>query len=484
MSTTSLDDYKALLHEDFATFAHRAFLELYPTTPFLPNWHVEAVAAALESLRHGKILRLGLYLPPRHLKSFMASVAFPAFWLGHDPTAQIMCVSYGQDLAQKHSLDCRRLMRTPFYRSVFGTRLSPLKQAAQQFDTTAGGFRLAMSISGAVTGRGADAIIIDDPIKPADAQSEAIRRSTNDAYDNTIYSRLNDKRTGRIALVTQRTHLDDLVGHVRAQEPWTELSFPAIAEVDELHVIETPYGPYRHVRRAGEALHAAREPVEVLQQLRRTLGEYEYASQYQQSPVPLDGGIVKRAWLKFYDAHEKPDTFEQIIQSWDTASKAGTGNDYSVCTTWGRNAGGVFLLDVFRKRLDFPDLKRAVRDRLQAFNATVVLIEEAGSGVQLLQDLTHEGIYILKGVKPEGDKATRLYNQTDMFENGIVRLPREAVWLGDYVSELLNFGRTPHDDQVDSTSQALCWIKQSAIEPGFFAYMRADCAQRGVPFPG
>src|SRR6202011_4919489 len=228
-------------------------------------------------------------------------------------------------------------------------------------------------------GRGADLILIDDPSKPEEALSEARRNATNEWFLNTLYSRLNDKCHGAIVIIMQRLHEDDLVGHVLGQEPWEVLSFPAIAEADEQHEIETIWGPRHFTRRYGEALHPARESLATLAHIRRTLGEYNFAGQYQQSPAPLGGGLVKAEWFKRYAPNNRPESFERIIQSWDTANKATELSDFSVCTTWGVRGKNLFLLNVLRKRLEYPALKRAVREQQSQFDADVVLIEDKAS---------------------------------------------------------------------------------------------------------
>ena len=235
--------YKEILRLDLGYFAHHCFCELNPQAVFLPNWHIEVIAAKLAAVRAGRIRRLIINLPPRHLKSLLASIAFPAWCLGHDPSAQILCVSYAQELADKLARDCRSIMTSPWYRQIFPTCLAPHRQAVQEFITTRQGYRLATSTGGVLTGRGADLILIDDPLKPEEALSEARRNATNDWYANTLYSRLNDKRRGGIVIIMQRLHEDDLVGHVLGQEPWEVVSFPAIAEADEVHAIETIWGP-------------------------------------------------------------------------------------------------------------------------------------------------------------------------------------------------------------------------------------------------
>jgi hypothetical protein len=263
---------------------HRSFLELNPRTPFSPNCHNELIAAKLEACLRGEIGRLIINVPPRSLKSHSATVAFPAYVLGHYPSAQIICASYGQDLSNKHAMDCRTLMASALYRGLFSTLLSPQKQSVQEFQTTQNGGRLATSVGGVLTGRGADLIIIDDPLKPDEALSETQRNAVNEWFDHTLYSRLNDKQNGRIIIVMQRLHEDDLVGHVLEQGGWDVVKLPAIAEENETHVIETPYRTRKVFRRIGEALHPEREPG--LKQERRhhraaTQGKTDSTEQFQ-----------------------------------------------------------------------------------------------------------------------------------------------------------------------------------------------------------
>ena len=316
-------------------------------------------------------------------------------------------------------------------------------------------------MGGVLTGRGGDYLILDDPLKPDEAVSDAQRRAVNDWYDNTLYSRLNDKARGVIIIVMQRLHEDDLVGHVLAQEKWDVLSFPAIAERDESFLIHTPWGSRRHTRRVGDLLHPERESSETLARLRQTVGEYNFAGQYQQAPSPLGGGMVKQEWFKRHETSLVPDSYEQIIQSWDTANKPTDLSDFSVCLTIGIKGPLIMVLHVLRKRLNYPELKRAVREQAELHRATVVLIEDKASGTQLVQELVHEGCSFVQAVTPVGDKVMRLHAQTGPIENGFVSLPREAPWLAEYVHELTTFPRGKHDDQVDATSQALAWIQES-----------------------
>jgi predicted phage terminase large subunit-like protein len=464
--------YAGLLRADFASFAQHAFAELYPKTGFQMNWHLWVIAARLASVRTGKIRRLAIHLPPRHLKSLLASVAFPAWVLGHEPATEILCVSYAQDLAAKWSRDCRRIVLSPWYRALFPTRLAPSRQAMAEFETTAKGCRIATSVGGVLTGRGADLIVIDDPLKPEEALSDPRREGANEWYDHTLYSRLNDKAKSAIVLVMHRLHEDDLAGHVLAREDWEVLRFPAIAEADEQHPIETPWGPRVFGRRRGEALFPAREPLATLAEIRRTIGEYNFAGQYQQTPSPLGGGLVKPHWFRRYRAAELPARFERVVQSWDTANKASELSDFSVCTSWGIMGREAWLLDVLRRRLEYPELRRAVVAEYARWRPDVVLIEDRASGTQLIQELLAEGLSSVARYRPQADKVMRMHAQTAMIENGFVHLPQEAPWLGEYLHELAVFPHGRHDDQVDATAQFLDWFKSAMCEDGIYAYYR------------
>ena len=484
-----LAEYEALVRADFAGFAERAFHELNPQTDFATNWHFRVIAAKLTAVYQGRIRRLVVNMPPRHLKSHLASVAFPAWCLGRNPSLQVLCVSYAQDLADKLARDCRRIVMSDWYRRLFPTRLAPRHQAVAEFETTQQGSRLATSVGGVLTGRGADIIVIDDPLKPEEALSQAQRRSANEWFDHTLYSRLTDKEKGSIILIMHRLHEDDLVGHVLAQEDWEVVRFPAIAEADERYLIDTLAGPRVFTRACGEALHPARESLAMLEQIRRTIGEYNFAGQYQQAPAPLGGGLVKAAWFRHCAQDEMPGQFERVVQSWDTASKATELNDFSVCTSWGILGKDLYLLDVLRRRMEYPELKRAVREQYARFRPSVVLIEDKASGTQLIQELIAEGLYAVTRYQPQSDKVMRMHAQTAMIENGFVHLPDAAPWLAQYLHEITTFPNGRHDDQVDSTAQMLDWFKRGSgpsSNAGIFELyrQRAEELRRGEARPG
>jgi predicted phage terminase large subunit-like protein len=465
-------ELRTVMRRDFYTYMTRCFDELHGGAPFRPNWHMEVIAAALQDCMSGKINRLIINLPPRHLKSLMASIALPAFWLGHHPNASIIAVSYGQALSDKFARDCRTVMTSSWHCDLFATRLTNPRTSLADMNTTVGGCRLATSVGGVLTGRGADLIIIDDPLKPDEAVSETQRRNVNDWFDGTLFSRLNNKAEGVIIAIMQRLHEDDLVGYLLKQEGWTVLSFPAIAESDETHVAETILGRKQFRRTIGESLHPERESLETLKIIRETIGTYNFAGQYQQMPAPAGGGMVHEDWFRRYDPATLDMAFDQTFQSWDTANTPAALADYSVCTSWGLKDGHFYLLNVFRKKLAYPDLKRAVREQHGLYAPSVVLIEDKASGTQLIQDLIEEGFSQVKGVKPEGDKIMRLHAQTATIENGFVHIPANLHWVADYLHEMSVFPNGRYDDQVDSTAQAIAWTKLRPLYTGFLGFYK------------
>jgi predicted phage terminase large subunit-like protein len=448
--------FQALLRSDFRAFVHKAFTTLCPGQDYVSTWHVEAIARQLERVRRGEIRRLIINMPPRSLKSIMASVAFPAFVLGHDPSRRIICVSYSGDLSRKHSNDFRALLESSWYQRTFpNARVGPYKNSETEIELTARGFRLATSVGGTLTGRGGDIIVIDDPLKPDDALSETKRSAANQWFANTLLSRLDDKRTGAIIIVMQRVHMDDLTGFLLSQSSeWELLSLPAIAEFEETIALGNGHS---HRRQFGEALSPEREPVHVLEALKLQIGSDAFSAQYQQAPVPPGGAMVKRHWVRHY-GDELPSPPEQLmtVQSWDVASKGGPDNDWSVCTTWIlTRRKRWYLLDVWRRRVDYPALKAAAQSLAKQWSARRVLVEDAATGTALVQELT-EMIPGIIAVKPVGDKASRMAVASAKFEAGQVFLPERANWLPDLEAELFAFPGGRHDDQCDSISQALC----------------------------
>ena len=449
----------ALLRSDLHSFVRKVFKTVLPGSTYLPNWHIDAIVYQLMRVHHGESRRLLINQPPRSLKSICVSIAYVAWLLGHKPGRRIIVVSYSNDLAVELHRQFRMVIDAEWYRALFPA-MRVAKDTGTELVTTMGGSRYATSVGGTLTGRGADLIIIDDPLKAEDANSELARKRVIDWYGGTLVSRLNDKENGPIVVVMQRLHEDDLAGHLIRQSGWHFLELPAIAIADAK--IQIAQHRYFH-RRVGDVLHPARESKEVLDGIKAEIGSLMFSAQYQQRPVPLEGNLIRREWLRQYDSLPVRGPRSRVVQSWDTASMIGDGNDFSVCTTWLVNASDYHLIDVFRGRLQYPDLRRKVVGLAAQHGAGTILIEDAGPGTMLLQDLQREppqGMARPIGIKPEGSKADRMATQSAKIEAGHVHLPSVAEWLDDFLLEVLAFPKGRHDDQVDSVSQFLNWASK------------------------
>ena len=464
----------ALCRGDFATFVREFFPLVSPGVQLVWAPYLDLLCARLQAVAMNEAGDLIVNMPPRHLKSICVSVLLPAFYLGHHPEREVMCVSYSQELSEGFAEQTRKVMLSPRYAELFPTRLVNPRQGARKLVTVQGGSRRATSIDGVSTGRGADLLVFDDPQKAGDALSEALRTSSNSAFENVFLSRRNNILSCRIVVVMQRLHEDDFTGHLLAgTRDWSHLSLPAIAEEDETAFYQTPLGRHVFRRREGEPLHPKRVSAQELARVRADMGEAAFSAQFQQRPAPRGGGVVQVSWFSRFDFYAPP-LFSHVVQSWDTASKTSDMNDYSVCTTWGEADGRLYLLHVYRARLKFPELKKMVIQLARTHGAELVLIEDKGSGTQLLQELPGLGFYRAKGVTPIGDKVMRMSNQTAVIEAGGVLIPHAAPWLAEYLHELEMFPNGRFDDQVDSTSQAIAHLGKPVPWQGLFDYYRIE----------
>jgi predicted phage terminase large subunit-like protein len=421
--------------------------------------HHRLIARHLEAVERGEITRLMISMPPRHGKSMLASEFFPAWYLGRNPSHYVIAATYAQDLADDFGRKVRDQIADASFQAIFpGCRLKGDSKSSKRFHVTQqsddllttdlDGAYFAAGIGGPLTGRGAHLLLIDDPVKNREeAESATIRQRNKDWYTSTAYTRL--MPDAKVVIIQTRWHDDDLAGwqlREHGDENWVVLSLPAIAETD---------GDILG-RKTGEPLWD-NYPIESLDRIKRSIGSRDWTALYQQRPAPSEGGIIKADWFKRYD--QPQEKYQRIVQSWDTAIKAGQLNDPSVCTTWGERVDGYDLLQVLVRRLEYPDLKRAVISQADSFAPDAILIEDKASGQQLLQDLRRETKLPLIAITPIADKITRASGVSAMVEAGKVSLPKHAAWLTDYESEMLIFPNATHDDQVDSTTQFLAWIR-------------------------
>lgn len=449
MTDKALD---VIASSDLYAFAQKAFEILNQAETLDNNWHLQAITHVLDDLAEGRRRRQIINMPPRTLKSQLCSVIWPAFLLGQNPAAKIIAVSYADALAEVLSIQCRTLMQSAFYRAVFPhTQLD--KQANLHLTTTSGGVRFATTVGGSLTGLGGDVIVVDDPIKASDAYSQVARDGAYNFVQQTLLSRLNHPAEGKILLVMQRLHEADPSGRLLNAGGWNHLKLQARAMED--HDVPLGFGRNHHVAE-GDLLMPARLSAAVLEQQRKAMGTIAYAAQYQQEPAPADGAMIKRDWLRYGSAPLR--TEGNLTLSLDTAVKDNPSNDYSVCTIWLETNNGHHLIDVWREKVDFPSLLHGIDLLVTRHSPDNFLIEDAGSGSSLLQVLRAKGVPVV-ACKARDSKIVRLSAVSQYLESGLVWLPKDAPWLAAFEAELLGFPGARYDDQVDSLSQYLAWVR-------------------------
>lgn len=427
--------------------------------------HLVKLAEALEAIERHELKRLIVLMPPRHGKSELISLRFSCWYLARHPEDYIVQAGYAESIALTHSRQARDIFISPEMMRLFpdihhrperaGQELIvPERQAAHEWGTKQGGSYYAVGIGGGLTGRGFNVGIIDDPVKDEEeAASQTIRDKVWEWYQKVFRTRA--EPDAAIIVVMTRWHQEDLIGRLLKQaredpiaDQWTILHFPAIKE--------------------GQALWPERYPIEVLEKVRSSIGGRAFESLYQGNPTVAEGQIIKREWWKYYS--ECPN-FLRIIHSWDTAFKDKSQNDYSVCTVWGETQNGYYLLDVWRAKVEFPELKRAAVALDARDKPSAVPVEDKASGQSLIQELQRDTTIPVIPFKVDRDKIARAYAVTPLIEAGKVFLPKSASWLHDYIEELSTFPNAEHDDQVDSTTQALSFMRgEPELEEAIVVY--------------
>jgi predicted phage terminase large subunit-like protein len=449
----------AMYWTHFGAFTYEAYKALNPGQRLIPNWHIDAICYHIQQMVTGEVRkRLNLNLPPRTLKSLIASVALPAWLLGRNPSTRIICASYSDELSTKFSRDCRALLETPFYKRVFpGTKLNPKKASEGEFETTKRGSRLATSVGGTLTGRGGEVLIVDDPIKANDAESEVARKAAIEWFRNTALSRLDEPAESLVCIAMQRLHVDDLSG-ILIEQGWPKLVLPAIAvEAAEYAVGE---GEVYH-RPAGQLLQPDRDSPEAIEELKREIGSRVFAAQYQQDPTPPDGNMIKAGWLGRYDTAPERNRFQRVVLSCDPAGKAGAHNDYTATTVVGVQKQALHLLHVSRGHWSVMQMREQICALAALWRVDLVIVEDTSSGMGLIQLLKEQPGLNVVGRRPDADKETRMSRQQGRFEAGRILLPNEAPWLADFEKELLDFPGGRYDDQVDALLLFLEWFAQN-----------------------
>lgn len=449
--------YWALVKSDLKTFLLQCFETLNPGHKLSDNWHIDAIVYLLVQCIEGKLSRVIINLPPRQLKSILVSVVLPAFILGLDPKAKIICISYSDELAKTLTREFRRIVDSSWYRQVF-PEVQFTKNTESEIVTDQGGGRYATSIDGTLTGRGADFIIIDDPIKPEETNSPKIRHSTNEWLRSTAFSRLEDKSRSVLLILMQRLHKDDMTGAAEAIGGFHKLSLPAIAVKDEyIEVSDTE----TYFRQAGEPLHAARDTLASLEKTRNEVGSHYFSAQYQQDPEPPGGGIFKQKWINIVDRLPKREPNGQVWVSLDPAVSTSDAADFSaICVMYAIN-GHYYFFHFERGHWEYETIKSKILGYMQRNSKANLVIEHAGPGITMGQHLKSVGINYLPYI-PRYDKITRAHLVTNIFESGrifMVNTPGKNAWLEPCVNEIVTFPFGSHDDQVDSMVQALIFAE-------------------------
>jgi len=432
----------------------------YTKPDYEAPWHLIELAEALEAIERGELKRLIVIMPPRHGKSEQISLRFPCWYLGRHPERSIVQAGYAESIALVHSRRARDVFISREMSRTFPNirhrperpgqeAIIPERQAAHEWGTRTGGSYYAVGIGGGLTGRGFNVGIIDDPVKDdEEAQSATIREKVWEWYDKVFRTRA--EPDAAIIIVMTRWHEDDLVGRLLRQmknypgaDQWKVLHFPAVNE-------------------GGQALWPERYPIEALNKLRADPSSMRsFEALYQGNPTVAEGQIIKREWWQYY---RSVPAFERKIQSWDTAFKDKKMADYSVCTTWGETRTGYYLVDVWRGKVEFPELKRIAIALYGRDTPDAVLVEDMASGQSLVQELQRNTKIPVLPIKVDRDKVARAYAATPLIEVGKVYLPESAPWLFDYIEELAAFPNGTNDDQVDSTTQALSYLRGPALD--------------------
>jgi predicted phage terminase large subunit-like protein len=410
--------------------------------------HLALTNDKLLQVAGGEVKRLLIQVPPRHGKSLLCSCYFPAWYLGTFPGKRVILGSYEHDFAASWGMKARDVIRD-HGPALFGVRLREDRQAGDDWEIAGhGGGMICAGVGGPITGRGADLLVIDDPVKnQEEARSEVYRTRCWEWYRSTAYTRLEPE--GAILLIMTRWHEDDLAGRILAEmkaggERWEVISLPAIAEEND------PLG-----RLPGEALWPERYSLESLLEKQRTVGSQVWAALYQQRPAPPEGALFRRDWWRYYD--EPPAEFDQVLMSVDCAFKNTKDACYVVIQVWGSRGARVYLLDQHREQIDFARTCGRLEGMAAKWPAaTLKLVEDAANGPAVISALQHK-LQGLVPVKPLGGKYSRAQAILPLVEAGNVYLPHpdRCPWVGDFIEECASFPNGTYDDQVDAMSQGL-----------------------------
>ena len=457
-------------------FIKNSWQTIEPGRDFHDNWHIDAISDHLQAVVEGKIRRLIINIPPRHMKSISVAVALPAWTWAIQPQKRFLFASYASSLSIRDSVKCRRLIDSPWYKTHFGNmfELTTDQNQKQRFENSRTGYRIATSVDGALTGEGGDIIVIDDPHNVREAESSTVREGVLEWWDQAMQTRLYDPKTGAFVLIMQRVHEQDLTGHILANDlegEWDHLCLPARYEIGHPTPTRSKLFFTDPRTEEGELLWSDRVDEKTLETLEKSLGSYASAGQLQQRPMPKGGGILKKEWWVPWENEHLPE-IEYILQSWDTAFGTKEKTSYSARTTWGvfRHKGqmNAIVLEMWYDRVTYPELRKIAQDSYEEYQPDAVLIEKKASGQSLLQDLRIAGVPVLEYL-PDRDKQARAHASSALLEDGRIFYPSSRKWAKDLIDICSAFPAGDNDDIVDTCTQA--WLR---LRKGWFVSHSLD----------
>ena len=483
-----LEKERRRCEKDLHFFIKKSWPILEPATPYVDNWHIELITEYLQAVENGQIRRLLINIPPRNTKSLTATVMYPVWTWIKSPHRRFISLSYADTLSKKHSMLRRHLIKSEWYQGNWHDRYRLKRDVDTQrmFENNHQGFMFSTSVGGTLTGEGADIIIIDDPHNPKQAESEAERQQALDFFTITVPTRLNDKKKGAIIVIKQRLHDNDISGHIIKHDlGYEHVCLPAIAT--ERKVIHFPITGKQLIREEGDILNPDREDRPELDDLKKSMGSYAFAGQYQQNPAPEGGGIIKRWWWRYWKPKNRPDLEPVMVKngkgeyiyieaeeltdnkmqtyiSADLPFKDKIENDKVGVGIWKKYKAKKFLMELIEDNMSFTEtlnLFRGLSFRYVGYDE--LIIEDKANGPAVIDVLKNEISRIIPFNPDEGNKVTRVKSVTPEIEAGNVYLPHPMLypWVDDFIDRCAKFPRVDNDDIIDQMSQFLMSVRNN-----------------------
>lgn len=458
--------YKYVCENDLSFFLRQAFKIVYPEQTYSHNWHVDVLCKHLEAVARGDIRNLDINIAPRTIKSLLINIVFPAWVWTKTPQKKIITASYAASLSIGFNIRRRSLIKSSWFQTFWPTKIKDDRDTTHFFENESNGFMMATSVGGSITGEGADILISDDLIDVNDAFSRASRDSTRFWYDNTFYNRLNNAKEGCRINVNQRLHEQDISALIKDKfaklDGWESLVIPTVKTERQIQTSLNWIDP----RKVGEYMHPERFGFNEAQV--HMTNTYKWSSQYQQSPVPIGGGIIKKEWIRYYD--ELPPELDQIIISADLTFKGNKDSDYVCFQCWGRKGVFKYLIDIVRGQWSYAKAKEQFLTFCEKHPmAGKKYIEDKANGSALISDFQkvvpglEEWPVKNSGISKNIDKVQRVHLISDEYESGLVLIPSKISLALDYVDEITSFtengSTTGNDDMVDTSTTALIELK-------------------------